>query len=92
MRKQILPIYLSPIIFQYRTNILQKKLLYKHTACVQDNVWPGQSILDSLFTLSLFCREEQLLSESRNWIRQEDLDARIEEALDNPVPMYVTKF
>ncbi|BDA45467.1 hypothetical protein COCOBI_07-2540 [Coccomyxa sp. Obi] len=32
-------------------------------------------------------RRQVLLEQSRNWIRAEDLDARIEEALDNPVPL-----
>lgn len=32
-------------------------------------------------------RRQDLLEQSRNWIRAEDLDARIEEALDNPVPL-----
>ena len=34
------------------------------------------------------CREKQLLEASRHWIRPEDLDARIEDALDNPVQMF----
>lgn len=35
-----------------------------------------------------FCsRRMSLLEQSKNWIRPEDLDARIEEALDNPVPL-----
>lgn len=32
-------------------------------------------------------RREVLLEQSKNWIRAENLDMRIEEALDNPVPL-----
>lgn len=41
--------------------------------------------------INSFCavyRTNQLTEDSRNWIRPEDLDARIEEALDNPVDLY----
>lgn len=38
----------------------------------------------SLTLLWLACRLQYLHELSRNWIRPEDLDARIEEALDNP--------
>ena len=33
-------------------------------------------------------RKEKLIEDSRHWIRPEDLEARIEEALDHPVPLY----
>ncbi|EIE20217.1 hypothetical protein COCSUDRAFT_57938 [Coccomyxa subellipsoidea C-169] len=32
-------------------------------------------------------RREVLLEQSKNWIKAENLDMRIEEALDNPVPL-----
>jgi hypothetical protein len=34
------------------------------------------------------CRKEQLIEDSRHWIRAQDLEARIQEALDHPVPLY----
>lgn len=33
-------------------------------------------------------RKEQLIEDSRHWIRAQDLEARIQEALDHPVPLY----
>lgn len=38
--------------------------------------------------MNTVCREAWLLEDSRHWIRPEDLDARIEEALDNEVLLY----
>lgn len=34
------------------------------------------------------CRRADLLEWSREWIREEDLEARIQEALESPVPLY----
>lgn len=33
-------------------------------------------------------RREILEDQSRNWIREDELEERINEALDNPVPLY----
>ena len=33
-------------------------------------------------------RREELLRQSRHWIRQQDLEDRINEALDNPLLLY----
>lgn len=34
-------------------------------------------------------RVQWLMQQSKNWIAPEDLDRRIDEALDNPVPLFV---
>ncbi len=48
----------------------------------------GSTVRIFLLTLMRLCiRRQVLLEQSRNWIRAEDLDARIEEALDNPIPL-----
>ena len=37
--------------------------------------------------ISCLSRHSALLEQSRHWIKAEDLNARIEQALDNPVPL-----
>ena len=38
--------------------------------------------------LALYCSKLELLEQSSNWIRPEELENRIEEALSNPVELY----
>ena len=64
---------------------LHESLQMLHADCYYSTEILGGSCLNVLKLLSL--RRKQLIEQSRTWITADTLDARIDHALDNPIPL-----